>query len=249
MGAGRVNAPLRSAEHCPWENEYWRLEPLFAGKTVFCVASGPSLTAEISEKLRGRHVAVVNSTCKLMPWADVMFFTDNGWYDGKFSDGSSRADFVRDFPGLVLTMSKKAKREQRFKVKRIEPEGAPEYKPRWQGKIGFPPVGTGKVWQGRSSGHTLITAMIAMGAECVALVAYDMRLAIGADGKMREHFHDEYKGPRDLTIYENEFVKAFTGWNEAAAASGVRILNCTPGSAITEFPFADLDEVIHAAHQ
>lgn len=242
----------------PWENILWTPELLFKSETVVCIASGPSLTPAICDRIRKAQQAgkcraiVVNSSCALAPWADVLFFTDSGWYD-------ARKDVVRNWPGLVVTMSRQAARELnapgeplkdgRSRVLRIKGCGDPDAPPRVRvapgvlPKVpGFPDLGSPEIQQGRSSGHTAVSLAIAMGAARVLLVGYDMRVVNG-----REHHHSEYKGPRDLAIYQNEFQKAFNGWNEAALASGVEIFNCTPGSAVREFPFADLDEALSCA--
>lgn len=233
----------------PWENEIWTPEPLFLGRTVFCLASGPSLTQEAVDRLYGREVIAVNSSCRLAPWATVLFFTDNGWY-------AERKDLVRSWPGLVITFSRQAKRElddpsvnpaYRIapRVRRIKACGAPEAQPRRPGRPhghpepGFPPIGSPEVWGGRSSGHTAVSLAIAMGARRVVLLGYDMQPVGG-----REHFHDEYKGQRDLGVY-GHFVSCFSGWREAAEASRVEIINCTHGSAVQEFRFAELDEVLN----
>lgn len=217
MGSG-VNASR--------EFEYWSPEPIWKGETVFCLASGPSLTQAVAERVRGRKTIAVNSSCLLAPWADVLYFTDSGWYE-------QHRDLVRDWPGLVVSMSRTAKRELPDKVKRVKGRGDPTLPPK------FPPLGSPDIQQGRSSGHTAASLAISLGAACVPLLGYDMRLVDG-----REHFHSEYSGPRDLNLYANEFVPGFRGWNAAALRAGVRILNCTPGSAVLEFPFADLNEVL-----
>lgn len=204
------------------EFNFWTPEPLFAGETVFCLASGPSLTAEVCGRIRGRRAIVVNSSARLAPWADVLYFTDSSWYE-------PRRDLVAGWPGLVISMSRTAKRELPAKVLRVQGEMCPS----------FPPPGAPVIRQGRSSGHTAVALAIALGAATVVLVGYDMRLVGG-----REHCHDEYAGPRDIDQYAREFVPAFAGWNAAALAAGAEVLNCTPGSAVTEFPFADLDEVL-----
>mgnify|MGYP000850353151 FL=1 len=223
----------------PWENEIWAPEVLFRGETVVCIASGPSLTRQICEKIQvtrdaGRCKAiVVNSSCRLAPWADVLYFTDNGWYE-------QRRELVANWPGLVVSMSRLAKRELPAKVKRVKGCGDPSWPPRLPGmpkRLGFPEPGGPYLHQGRNSGNTAVSLAIAMGAARVLMVGYDCQIVGG-----REHHHDEYKGPRDTTIYDLEFRHAFNGWNEAALNSGVTILNCTPGSAIAEFPFADLDQ-------
>jgi hypothetical protein len=235
----------------PWENEIWTSEPLFRGETVVCIASGPSLTQEICDRIRdardaGRCKAiVVNSSCMLAPWADVLYFTDSGWYD-------ARKELVARWPGLVVSMSRQAKRELDtpelvaarggHRILRVKGAGDPSWPPRLPGmpkRLGFPPVGSPEIHQGRNSGNTAVSLAIGMGAARVLLVGYDCQLVNG-----REHHHTEYSGPRDLTIYDLEFQKAFNGWNEAALNSGVTIVNCTHGSAITEFPFADLDEAL-----
>ena len=212
----------------PWENDYWTPEPWFKDQTVFVMASGPSLTQEICDKIKGRSSIVINASFKLAPWAAVWYFTDGHIYE------KYRAE-VAAWPGEVVCMSKMAKQELHKQVKRVRGEGDPTL------PMDFPPLGHHSIRQGRSSGHTAVSLAIAMGANGVVLVGFDMRFVGG-----REHHHQEYTGPRDTQLYEREFVPGFEGWNAAALNVGVEILNCTPGSAVTEFPFADLDEVLCA---
>lgn len=258
--------------------ELWKPDaPLFAGETVFCLASGPSLTQDIADKLKGHRVIAVNSSIKQAPWADVLFFTDNGWFeygrDPKChgSDGDDpwpRRKFIEEFPGLVICLSKVAKRVLPNKVKRIQCQGEPtQIPPRHLGM--WPPH------QGRTSGHTAISLAISLGAARVVMLGYDMRLLpyggpytnpdTGSQeerdilsksshprhyemrARYREHHHTEYSGPRDLFIYETDFIPAFRGWLAKAQEIGVEIVNGTPGSAVKEFPFLDLDEVLSCA--
>jgi hypothetical protein len=206
------------------ELEYWSPEPLFKGETIFCLASGPSLTAEVCARVRHRRTIAVNSSAVLAPWASVLFFTDSGWYE-------PRRDLVANWVGLVISMSRTAKRELPDKVKRVQGQGDPDALP------GFS-RGPGVIQQGRSSGHTAVSLAIALGASRVVLLGYDMRFVEG-----REHFHGEYKGPRDIAIYERDFVPGFAGWNQAAIAMDVDVINATEGSALKEFRFMSLDEL------
>lgn len=52
------------------------------GKTVACIASGPSLTAEDCERVRqsGMPVVVTNTTFRMCPWADALFGFDAKWW-------------------------------------------------------------------------------------------------------------------------------------------------------------------------
>lgn len=261
-----------------WEKPIWTPQPLFSGETVFCVAPGPSLTAATTQRLEGQRVIAVNHAVYNAPFADVLFFTDAGWFEAvndanpehrrkeafrgrPGNDVWPRRQFIESFPGLVVTFAPVAKRvlddpsnpypmARSPRVMKIKACGASTHPPKRAGATsyvpGFPPVGSPQIHGGRSSGHTAISLAIAMGAACIGLVGYDMRVVGG-----REHNHDGYHRNkdgtgRDLTMYEKEFVPGFVGWNESALASGVRVLNCTPGSAITEFPFSDLEEVLNA---
>ena len=52
------------------------------GRTVICIASGPSLTSEDCETAHasGHPVIVTNTTFRLCPWADVLFGFDGKWW-------------------------------------------------------------------------------------------------------------------------------------------------------------------------
>ena len=119
------------------------------------------------------------------------------------------------------------------KILRVKGEGDPVFPPDFASR---------PIQQGRSSGHTAIALAIALGASVVVLLGYDMRVVDG-----REHHHAEYTEPRDLEQYERDFVPAFAGWDEAALKVGVQVFNCTPGSALLEFPFRNLDDVLACA--
>jgi hypothetical protein len=221
-----MNTPAQKPA-TPWEFEYWTPEPWWKGEQVFVLASGPSLTQDICDKIKGRKAIVVNVSFKLAPWAPVWYFTDSCIYE-------RYRDEVQAWHGEIITMSRTAKREMNKRVKRVKGEGDPSLP-----FTDFPPLGHPAIRQGRSSGHSAISLAVALGAAEIPLLGFDCRFVNG-----REHHHNEYTGPRDMDLYEREFVPGFEGWNAAAQRSGVQILNCTPGSAITEFPFADLDAVL-----
>lgn len=56
--------------------------PKWAGQTVACLASGPSLTAEDCQRVRDAGVRTIttNDTFKRAPWADILLATDHGWW-------------------------------------------------------------------------------------------------------------------------------------------------------------------------
>lgn len=73
--------------------------PDWRGKTVACLASGPSLTAEDCARVRHWPTVVTNSTFRLCPWADALYWFDTDWW--KVYAGEVRETFT----GRVYTQS------------------------------------------------------------------------------------------------------------------------------------------------
>lgn len=202
----------------------WRPEPIWRGETCFILGGGPSLTAEIADRLRNWRTIAINCSAPLAPWADVLLFMDDDWFQG-------RRAFVAGWAGMVVTTSHHSHRQMPEKIRLIETEND-----------GIPPVGWPRVRKGPSTGHTAVGLSVALGVSCAVLLGFDMQTVEG-----REHHHNEYIGKkRNLAVYADEYIPAFRGWNEQALARGVTILNATPNSALKEFPFVDLDEFLRA---
>ena len=212
----------------PWENDYWTPEPWWKGQTFFVLASGPSLTQEVCDKVCGHNAIVVNASFRLAPWSPIWFFIDSSIYERYREE-------VKAWPQEVVTMSRTAKRELNKRVKRVKGIGDPTS----AAEIIFPSPGSPTIRQGRNSGQTAIGLGIAMGGTRCGLLGFDCRVVDG-----REHHHNEYDNYRDLDVYTRDFLPAYAGWNTAALAAGVEIFNCTPGSAITEFQFANVDDLL-----
>lgn len=52
----------------------------WAGQTVICIGSGPSLTREDCELTRGHRVIAINNSWRLAPWCDVIYAGDYQWW-------------------------------------------------------------------------------------------------------------------------------------------------------------------------
>jgi hypothetical protein len=73
----------------------------WVGRTVACVASGPSLTPDDCDAVRaaGLPTIVTNTTFRLCPWADVLMGFDGRWWR------EYRAEVDEVFKGRKLTCS------------------------------------------------------------------------------------------------------------------------------------------------
>lgn len=204
---GRV---IRNPVNC------WIPEPIFQDETVFVIGGGPSVTQSDVDRLKGRKVIVVNSSHLKAPWADILFFMDNRWYEKK-------QDVVKNWPKIVATTNEIAARKD-MKISYIVPDKRPGF---------FESA----LRRGGSSGHNAVALAIACKAKRVVLLGFDMRVVNG-----RTHHHDDYK--EEFTARYHGFMTGFKGWNADALKVGVEILNATPDSELKEFPFVRLDDVL-----
>lgn len=191
---------------------YWTPEPLFEGASVAVLGNGPSLSMESIIDLDPRYVIAVNSAIRLCPNAYVLFSRDSNWCQ-KYPTLIDSA-----WSTLKVTSKLDAAKERGMLLVRMERRES------------FAAVGHPAIRYGLSSGHAAVSLAIAMGAKEIVLYGFDGRFVDG-----RSHWHDDYVEPR-REVYAT-FVTGWRGWNAAAKAVGVSILNATPGSAITEFPF------------
>jgi hypothetical protein len=189
-------------------------------------APGPSLTEAIAERCRGQHVIAVNLAYRRVPWAEVLYAGDRDLielYDG-----------FPDFAG-----EKWSAHEPRLNDKRAV---AVRYGlrlvtgPRQVDALGFS-LHPAVIHYGNSSGFQAINLAMHFGATLIKLVGFDMRTP--PDGQPR-HFHEDYPDKAmNLSRYEH-FHSAFAVAAKMLPAH-IRIVNCTPGSALRCFPMGELE--------
>jgi hypothetical protein len=127
-------------------------------ETVFLLGGGPTLTAEIAARIHGRKTIAINSTSRIAPWADVLFFADFTWF-------REHRPIVDNWPGGVLTISRRAHRLGRAgKVQLLNP----------------PAVRIANL----SAGHHAVDVALWLGAKTIVLLGFDCRLV---DGRSHNH--------------------------------------------------------------
>jgi hypothetical protein len=139
---------------------------IWQGERCFILGGGPTLTAEIAARVRGRGKTIVcNSTARLAPWADALFFHDWPWF-------RDNRPIVDNWPGKVFTASARARR----------------VRPRCELYFVVPPLIQAKPL---SSGHHAVDVAIALGVAEIVLLGFDCRVVEG-----RSHNHDDYANPK-----------------------------------------------------
>lgn len=194
---------------------------VWPGSTVVCIASGPSLTQEDVDYVRGKaKVIVVNSSYQMAPWADLLYACDARWW--KWNRGAT------SFTGLKFALTKESGKWPGVRV--LE-------------KTGVEGLETKKsaLRTGGNSGYQVINLAVHMGASRIVLLGYDMQR--GPKGE--EHWHPDYPN-RSRSPY-NMFVRHYGTLVDPLREIGVDVINCTRRTAIQCFPRQSLVSVFEPA--
>jgi hypothetical protein len=182
------------------------------------MATGPSLTPEDVDYVRGKATTVViNDAFRLAPWADALYACDAKWWYWHWLKGA------REFAGLKFSLDSSAKRYPGVQVLRNTGETGLELDP-------------SGVRTGRNSGYQAIGVAVHLGAKKVVLLGYDMN----GDGHFFGRHPDGTKPPFNVCL------QRFTTLVDPLKQAGVEVVNCTPNTALTCFPCAPLRETLPA---
>lgn len=194
------------------------------------VATGPSLTPEVIHAVRmarwmeSWRVIVVNDAYKVLPIADILYAADWAWWkthEGAKSFEGERWTSHSQAPALVDDKSLVAHEYPLRLVLAAEGKGFSSN----AAQIHYGDPG--------HSGFQAVNLALLLGADPIVLVGFDSHTPAG-----RTHFFGDH--PAHLNR-----CKDF-GYRHMAKAypPNERILNATPGSAITAYPSVDLGETI-----
>ena len=188
---------------------------------MFCLASGPSLTAADVELVRqaGVPTVVTNTTFRLAPWADALFGFDARWWATKDpATGLTHAQEVdRDFQGRRFCRS----------------------------ALGFnygaEPLHASSWFRGSgNSGTCAISLAVSAGARRIILLGFDCTFA--PDG--RKHWHGNHPPGLQNCLSIARWPLQFTRVKRQADAARVPVINCSRRTSLDMFPRVPLEEVL-----
>ena len=221
--------------------------PAWMDETVVIIGGGPSLTFEQVGLIRRGHEAgrvriiAVNDAYLLSPWAEVHYAADAKWH-AWHTAGIAK-------PALGLSAAEVRERWAAFAGEKcsIECSGAAITSPRVHvmRNAAYPYHSTGLsldsrgLITGRNSGFQAFNLATLAGGKTILLVAFDGK----PDAQGKNHWFGEHPSQTNPLIYE-EIRRAFSAAERAIAAAGVRVINCSPGSAIDSFPKMELEKAL-----
>lgn len=208
------------------------LHPSLSPRWTECVvaATGPSLTAEAAERCRGLPALAVSDAWRLLPWADVLYSCDVDWWDAhngcpafRGEKWSSHGNAAR--PG-VHAHNDKLPAAEKYCLNLVQGRAA-------EGFSLDPSV----IHYGSNSGFQAINLAILFGAKRILLIGFDL--------KGRGHFFGDH--PKGLNRCP-DYARFLPPFERAAKLlpEDIRIVNCTPGSALRCFEAMDLHDALSA---
>jgi hypothetical protein len=210
----------------------WRVPRDWPGETVAILASGPSMTREVAETVKGqcRVIAVnnqgIDTLCdgQMVPafagWADVLYAADSKWWHA-YQDRALR------FAGLKVTM----KPNPWPQVHQLQQSPQRTFDPR--------PT---HLSSGGNSGYQAIHLAVHFGATRILLCGYDMKDGIGR----RRHWFGNHPPRLNGQAAYATWISAFQRLAPVLAKMGIEVLQCTPKSALRCFRQSTLEDGLRA---
>lgn len=182
------------------------------------VASGPSALEQPIYEAQGLvRTVVVNNSWRLAPWADALYASDAAWWAENDHAG---------FAGLKVSRSVVAG------VHRVRLRGS---RGAWHDHMIFEDPGT--LGAGGSSGFQALNLAVQFGARDVALVGFDARIDNGLHWHGR---HERTSNPTEGTAAT--WAMCLDRAAKPLADAGVRVVNCSPVSALEAYQKMGLTE-------
>lgn len=213
----------------------WAVPREWAGEPCFILGGGRSLRGFDASILRGRGrvIGVKESGLSLAPWADVLYWCDPQWTDANWQrlhlhTGRYKICRAQLHERYSTTPPKLAKTiEASLIAAGVKHLGRNPSQP-----LSVDPTMTGEPVD---TGGSAINLAHLFGLAPIFLIGFDMRTT--------GHWHDRTLKEPEAAHYAR-FIPPIERMAARLRDLGVRVINCTPGSALTCFPFMPLDEVL-----
>jgi len=201
------------------------IPPLYKGRTVYILASGPSLhQLDGKDWLRGRACVAVNSSMFVGNYIDVLFFGDAKWYWWNKSA-------VDMFPGYKFSMNLERKGRQES----IAGQSGITILSQDRKKAGLETKPDKLCFNG-SSGACALNLAYHLGAARMVLLGFDMQ-QVGND---RNYIHHPIRG----SLKYAGMIKRMKVLSQDLQAAGIPVFNATENSALPWFPRIPLKEAL-----
>ena len=186
--------------------------------------TGPEAYSPYMVSIHNEHVIVVNNGYQLGLWPDICFFGDFGWY-------MVHRLALAQWSGLKIAAFGNIKPE-------VNVDGVKQLHRDRDCKVGLSENPRRLAW-GFNSGSSAINLAFHLGARQIILLGFDMHHEPG-----NTHWHQGHGNERRIGPNYAKWMQGLAIMAKDSIRLGVEIINCSPGSAIKDFPVANLKGVL-----
>jgi hypothetical protein len=195
----------------------------FRNKKAILIATGPSLTEEVVDIIRKYKNDFVifgcNDSYRIVDFLDIHYACDTAWWN------IHAEPFREKYPFLETWTQSKEHKNTEFNLNVIKGGSLPGLS-----------LKSDFIHWGSNSGYQLLNIAFLMGCCRFILVGYNMQQVNG-----QRHYFGEHPESMKRNSPYPAFVKAFSTIQPEIKEL---IINCTPDSALTIFPYQNLEEVL-----
>lgn len=192
--------------------------------TIYIVGGGPSLQDYAWERLIGKRIIGINRAFEVVPWADVIYFTDYKFFEEYQHKG------LLEVSSTLVTVDDSIRHSQVVPFRNTGMRGLD--------------LDNSCLRVGKNSGHAAINLAVHLKAKRIVLLGFDMcveqcavtrisdRKSMSVSG--RSHWHDGYRTGPNLQTYA-AMLEYFPSLVEPLRELGVEVLNASPHSKLDLF--------------
>lgn len=204
----------------------WMVPEEWKGETCFIIAGGPSVAKQNLAALAGRRVIAVNSSYECAPFADILFFADNRWWEEHY-----QREGIKNFAGRLVTCSNAATEYEPFKLLRLRRDAPPP---------GFA-VAKNAVASQWTSTQGAMNLAAHLGVSRIVLLGLDLT----RDPRGASHHHTPHIWPNKPgnTTWDHQ-MKYLAMIVEPLRERGIEVLNTSPVSRAPWWPKVSLEQAL-----
>lgn len=197
-----------------------KLKKIWKNEIVYIVGGGPSLKGFNWDRLKGKHTIAINKAYKVVPWSEVLYWTDARFYRWNKHD-------IDSLKGIKITC-------------RNAPSLAPDVVLlTTSGRTGIDKR-PNFIRAGNNSGFAAINVAFHLGVKKIYLLGFDME-----SSDRNTHWHEGYGIRHDHKIYERNMISNFDGIHELLKTEGIELWNANPKSKLKSIPKCKLEDALN----
>ena len=202
-------------------NGHWTVTPEWFGDTAFILGCGPSLgEVPVHQLHRVGRVIAVNDSYLRAPWADILYFCDDKWWN------ANRETVGATFVGRwIVTLD-----NEYHGVKTLRNTGVEGLE-----------IDPGGLRNGSNSGYQAIGLAYHLGVSRIVLLGFDMQCR-GDHVHWRARENDNVASQQ--RVMQKVMLPKFNSLVGPLRDAGVQVWNCTPDSALKCWVYRPLGDVV-----